>query len=185
MTGEELGGPAAGGGAVPAGAAAESYERLRRVAARLLQGERLDHTLQPTALVHEAWLRLAEYRGAQVLQEADFQVLASQVMRHVLTDHARARATAKRDGGERQPLEHADRAAGAAVVLDVDEALRSLAEVDAELATLVELRFFGRHSLPEIAELTGQSLRTVNRRWSLARAWLAEALDAGPRGGRA
>ena len=69
---------------------------------------------------------------------------------------------------------------GAALVLEVDEALRALAEVDAELAALVELRFFGRHSLPEIAALTGQSLRTVNRRWQLARAWLLEALQSAP-----
>ncbi len=157
---------------------AEAYERLRGVAARLLQGERLDHTLQPTALVHEAWLRLSAWRTGHELDETGFQVLASQVMRHVLTDHARGRATAKRDGGERQPLDEAAPAAdGPALVLEVDEALRALAEVDVELAALVELRFFGRLSLPEIARLTGQSLRTVNRRWQLARAWLLEALD--------
>ena len=146
------------------------YERLRRVAARLLESERPDHTLQPTALVHEAWLRLADYRSAHALDETGFQMLASQVMRHVLIDHARGRAAARRDGGERQPLDLTLPAAGPALVL----------EVDAELAALVELRFFGRHSLPEIAGLTGQSLRTVNRRWQLARAWLLDAL-----GGRA
>jgi RNA polymerase sigma factor (TIGR02999 family) len=156
---------------------AETYERLRGVAARLLQGERLDHTLQPTALVHEAWLRLSSWRTGRELDDHGFQVLASQVMRHVLTDHARGRATAKRDGGERRALEEAAAVAdGAALVLEVDEALRSLAEVDVELAALVELRFFGGLSLPEIAGLTGQSLRTVNRRWQLARAWLLEAL---------
>ena len=154
------------------------------MAARLLQLERPDHTLQPTALVHEAWLRLAEYRSTLDVDETGFQMLASQVMRHVLTDHARGRAAAKRDGGERQPLEAAESLAGAALVLDVDEALRALAELDAELAALVELRFFGRHSLPEIAELTGQSLSTVNRRWRLARAWLLDALDGVPAAGR-
>ena len=129
--------------------------------------------------MHEAWLRLAEYRSEHALDETGFQMLASQVMRHVLTDHARGRAASKRDGGERRPLESADRAeAGAELVLEVDEALAALAEVDAELAALVELRFFGRHSLPEIAALTGQSLRTVNRRWQLARAWLLDALGA-------
>ena len=160
------------------------YERLRRVAARLLERERPDHTLQPTALVHEAWLRLADYRSAHVLDETGFQMLASQVMRHVLIDHARGRAAARRDGGERQPLDLTLPAAGPALVLEVDEALRALAEVDAELAALVELRFFGRHSLPEIAGLTGQSLRTVNRRWQLARAWLLDALGGRAAGSR-
>jgi len=166
--------------AAPGAPIAVVYERLRRVAARLLESERPDHTLQPTALVHEAWLRLADYRSAHALDETGFQMLASQVMRHVLIDHARGRAAARRDGGERQPLDLTLPAAGPALVLEVDEALRALAEVDAELAALVELRFFGRHSLPEIAGLTGQSLRTVNRRWQLARAWLLDAL-----GGRA
>jgi len=160
------------------------YERLRRVAARLLESERPDHTLQPTALVHEAWLRLADYRSAHALDETGFQMLASRVMRHVLIDHARGRAAARRDGGERRPLDLTLPAAGPALVLEVDEALRALAEVDAELAALVELRFFGRHSLPEIAELTGQSLSTVNRRWRLARAWLLDALDGVPAAGR-
>jgi RNA polymerase sigma factor (TIGR02999 family) len=164
------------------------YEQLRRLAARLLRDERPDHTLQPTALVHEAWLRLVAYRAGHALDETGYRMLSSQVMRHVLTDHARARASAKRDGGERQPLEAAEAAGagGAALVLDVDRALHALAEEDAELAALVELRFFGRHSLPEIAALTGLSLSTVNRRWRLARAWLLDALDgAGASRGRA
>jgi RNA polymerase sigma factor (TIGR02999 family) len=167
------------GDAAPSVPIAAVYERLRRVAGRLLDSERPDHTLQPTALVHEAWLRLADYRRAHELDETGFQMLASQVMRHVLTDHARGRAAARRDGGERRPLDLSlPAAAGPALVLEVDEALRALADVDAELAALVELRFFGRHSLPEIATLTGQSLRTVNRRWQLARAWLLDALGA-------
>lgn len=132
--------------------------------------------------MHEAWLRLAAHRGELDVDETGYQMLASQVMRHVLTDHARGRAAAKRDGGERHPLEAAETRArdGAALVLQVDAALRALAELDAELAALVELRFFGRHSLPEVAALTGQSLSTVNRRWRLARAWLLEALDDAP-----
>ncbi len=163
------------------------YERLRRMAGRLLESERPDHTLQPTALVHEAWLRMTAWRSGHELDETGFQMLASQVMRHVLTDHARGRAAAKRDGGERRPLDlTAPAPGGPALVLEVDEALHALAAVDAELAALVELRFFGRHSLPEIAELTGQSLRTVNRRWKLARAWLVDALGGSRlEGGRA
>jgi RNA polymerase sigma-70 factor, ECF subfamily len=155
----------------------EAYERLRRVAALHLSRERPDHTLQPTALVHEAWLRLARHRDEQALDATGFQVLASHVMRRVLTDHARARRTAKRDGGERHALdEHTPAPDGAALVVEVDDALTDLAALDAELAALVELRFFGNHTLPEIAALTGLSLRTVNRRWQLARAWLLGAL---------
>lgn len=163
------------------------------MAALHLSRERADHTLQPTALVHEAWLRLARHRDEQALDETGFQMLASHVMRRVLTDHARARQAAKRDGGERQPLEPdaTPAADGSALVIEVDEALSDLAALDPELAALVELRFFGKHTLPEIAALTGQSLRTVNRRWQLARAWLLDALgergrapDAGrPQGG--
>jgi RNA polymerase sigma factor (TIGR02999 family) len=139
--------------------------------------------------VHEAWLRLAGYRQGEALDETGFQMLASQVMRRVLTDHARARLAAKRDGGERRELEDAPAPAadGAALVVDVDDALSDLAALDPELAALVELRFFGKHTLPEIAALTGLSLRTVNRRWQLARAWLLEHLGArrtGVRGGR-
>jgi len=162
---------------------AEAYQRLRRLAAQHLSRERTDHTLQPTALVHEAWLRLARHRGEHALDETGFQVLASHVMRRVLTDHARARAAQKRDGGQRRPLlPDGEPADGSELVIEVDEALADLAALDPELAALVELRFFGKHTLPEIATLTGASLRTVNRRWQLARAWLHDALDN--RGGR-
>jgi DNA-directed RNA polymerase specialized sigma24 family protein len=111
-------------------------------------------------------------------------------MRRVLTDHARARQAAKRDGGERLALDDEAVAApgrdGAALVIEVDDALDDLAALDPELAALVELRFFGEHALPEIAALTGLSLRTVNRRWQLARAGLLEAMAGdgrSPRGG--
>ncbi len=148
------------------------------MAALHLSRERPDHTLQPTALVHEAWLRLARRREEHALDETGFQMLASHVMRRVLTDHARARNAAKRDGGDRRLFEADDIPApdGAALVIEVDDALVDLAELDPELAALVELRFFGKHTLPEIAALTGLSLRTVSRRWQLARAWLIEAL---------
>jgi RNA polymerase sigma factor (TIGR02999 family) len=168
---------------------------LRRVARVYLERERPDHTLQPTALVHEAWMRLARYRTDHDLDEREWLMLASQVMRRVLTDHARARGAGKRDGGRRVVLDEefgeetaegrgasAGPAAGpaddgAALVLEVDDALGDLSALDPDLAALVELRFFGGHSMPEIATLTGCSLRTVNRRWSLARAWLASALE--------
>ena len=154
------------------------------MAALHLSRERADHTLQPTALVHEAWLRLARHRDEHSLDETGFQVLASHVMRRVLTDHARARLAAKRDGGERLTLDDDAAAApreGPALVVEVDDALDDLAALDPELAALVELRFFGKHTLPEIAALTGLSLRTVNRRWQLARAWLHEALGGAGR----
>ena len=161
------------------------------MAALHLSRERADHTLQPTALVHEAWLRLARHRDEHALDETGFQVLASHVMRRVLTDHARARLAAKRDGGARLPLDGdatdaaaaaaAPRHGGPALVVEVDDALDDLAALDPELAALVELRFFGKHTLPEIAALTGLSLRTVNRRWQLARAWLHEALGGAGR----
>ncbi len=159
------------------------YERLRALAAGHLARERPDHTLQATALVHETWLRLRAWRGSDELarlQPGEVALLASTVMRRVLTDHARARGAAKRDAAKAPGLQGAPvpDASAARAIVDVDDALRDLAEQDAELARLVELRFFGGCTLPEIAELTGCSLRTANRRWQLARAWLIEALDA-------
>lgn len=155
------------------------YERLRRLAALALARERPDHTLQPTALVHETWLRLQSWRADHELEEREWLHLAASVMRRVLTDHARARGAAKRDGGRRQLLADLPAPDAAALVLEVDEALQSLSLLDAELAALVELRFFGGHTLVEIAALTGQSLRSVNRRWQLARSWLADVLRDG------
>lgn len=156
------------------------YDRLRRIAGRYLARERPDHTLQPTALVHEAWLRLARYRTGHELSAGEFQILASHVMRRVLTDYARSRRTDKRDAERRVQMDEDEALArdGAEAVLEVDEALRDLAEQDPELARVVELRFFGGHTLKEIAGIAGISPRTVNRRWQLARAWLLDAMSA-------
>ena len=148
---------------------------MRELAALYLRRERPDHTLQPTALVHEAWLRLATYRSEHELSPHEYRALAAQVMRRVLTDHARRRSSIKRDG-ERQRSTTATEPDGAEVVLDVHAALEELALVDSELALIVELRFFGGLSLAEIAEHTGLSVRTVKRRWQLARAWLADVM---------
>ena len=135
--------------------------------------------------MHEAWLRLAEYTTEHELSGTERRLLACTVMRRVLTDHARARRRDKRGGERRAPLpaEASGGGAlrsvgeeGAALVLEVDEALSGLATQDPELARVVELRFFGGCTLEEIAELCGVSLRTANRRWQLARAWLLEAL---------
>lgn len=132
--------------------------------------------------MHEAWLRLSDYRAGHALPDAEFQRLASHVMRRILTDHARRRTAARRDARRNVPL--TDRpAGGAALVVEVDDALRDLAEQDPELAQLVELRFFGGHTLEEVAAVTGVSLRTVHRRWQVARAWLLRALaEPGPAG---
>lgn len=128
-------------------------------------------------------MRLATWRTDHSIPEAEYHALASHVMRRVLTDHARRRATAKRDarradaGVDVETLEQR----GDATVLEVDRLLRDLAEMDTELAEVVEMRFFGGHTLAEIAELRDISLRTANRRWQLARAWLLAALAEGSR----
>lgn len=163
--------------------AERGYTRMRAVAARLLADERLDHTLAPTALVHEAWLRLANYRTEHELTPQEADALTCQVMRHVLVDHARRRARARRDA---KLTVHGDQALEAACVwaprfvLRVDEAIEDLGRMDPALADLVTMRFFGGYSLVEIAAATGVSLRTANRRWQLARAWLLDHLDTVP-----
>jgi RNA polymerase sigma factor (TIGR02999 family) len=158
------------------------YGELRRLAAQQMSAQARAHTLQPTALVHEAWLRLVEQDEASFESKHRFFALAARVMRSVLVDHARARGAAKRGGGlERAPLDDAaESGAGAADVdvLALDEALEHLAEIDADLARLVELRFYGGLSHPEIAAATGVGLRTVERRWRLARAWLRAEIEA-------
>ena len=157
---------------------AEVYAELRRAAAFLSSGERNGRTLEPTALVHEAWLRLSASRNAASLGRADFLGLAVQTMRRILIDGARARAAAKRGGGARRPtlsgvggVQDADEG-----LLALDEALATLAREDAELARVVELRFFAGCTTEEIADLLGTSPRTVKRRWRFARAWLHRAM---------
>ncbi len=133
--------------------------------------------------MHEAWLRLDAWKKGRSndaqLDPHDEHLLASHIMRRVLTDHARRRTTAKRDVRRHEAGIDPDQLApsGSAFVLEVDDALRDLAELDAELAEVVELRFFGGHSLQEVADLRGLSLRTMNRRWKLARAFLLTAFD--------
>ncbi len=156
------------------------YDELRRVAASALRRERAGHTLQPTALVHEAFLRLAEADTAAWDNRAHFVAIAARVMRRVLVDHARKRNAAKRGTGEiRVPLEDVD---VPAATLDVDlvaldTALARLATFDPRQARIVELRFFGGLSVPETAALVGASDRTVKRDWQIARAWLTRELS--------
>ena len=161
------------------------YEELRRLAASALRRERTDHTLQPTALVHEAFLRLAETPGASWENRAHFVAVAARVMRRVLVDHARGRNALKRGNGEiRVPIDDVDvPAVGQDVdLVALDDALARLAMLDERQARIVELRFFGGLSVPETAALIGASERTVKRDWQVARAWLTRELSssAGP-----
>ncbi len=185
--------PAADASSAPAATWAPAvHEELRLLAARLLLGERRHHTLQATALVHEAWLRLAGRADARDLPHERFLALAATSMRRILIDSARRRQAARRDAGRRVGLdevpEPVDTSAAAsedtsdalhdAELLALDESLSELAEADAELARLVELRVFGGHGVEETAALLGTSPRTVKRRWRFARAWLAQAIRA-------
>lgn len=155
------------------------YDELRAVAARHLKSERRGHTLQVTALVHEAYLELVEQDRQSYANRAHFLAIASQIMRRVLLHHAEKRHAQKRGGArERVTLDeavaHLD--GRAADVLAIDDALRRLAAIDADKARLVELRFFGGLTAEECAEVLGKSLRTIERDWRFARAWLRTQL---------
>jgi RNA polymerase sigma-70 factor, ECF subfamily len=154
------------------------YGELRRLAARSLEGERKDHTLQPTALVHEAYLRLAGGAVPNWHDRVHFFAVSAQVMRRLLVDHARARRTGKRGAGARRlplaaALEIGSPAAGdPELLLTLDEALSELAAHDPRKARIIELRFFGGLTLEETAEVTGVATSTVILEARLARAWL-------------
>jgi RNA polymerase sigma-70 factor (ECF subfamily) len=156
------------------------YDELRRLARTFLARERGAHTLQPTALVHEAYLRLVDQRSVKWQNRAHFYGLAASMMRRVLIDHARAHATGKRGGAAlhlslddvQVPLEQ--RAAG---LLALDEALERLAQIDERKCKIVEMRFFGGLSDEEIAEVLEISTRTVLRDWKTARLWLYRELS--------
>jgi RNA polymerase sigma factor (TIGR02999 family) len=158
------------------------YRELRRLAHGHLRGERPGHTLQTTALVHEAYLRLVDQQSASWKNRAQFFAVAAQMMRRVLVDYARARQYAKRGGGAQQvELDEAmvvsrDRAAD---VVALDEALMRLAEFDLRKSQVVELRFFGGMSIEETAETLGVSPGTVMLDWTLAKAWLQREMAQG------
>jgi len=159
------------------------YRELRRLAQWQMSQRTPGVTLQPTALVHEAYLRLADRSQADWSSRTHFVAVASRVMRNLLIDHARAKAAEKRGGGWR-PVTLNDEAVGGRE-LDVDEmlaldqALERLAEHDERQARVVELRFFGGLTVPEVAHLLGVSKRTVEGDWTHARAWLKRELDQG------
>ena len=151
------------------------YDELRKLAANYLRRERPDHTLQPTALVHEAYLRLVDQTRVNWQNRAHFFGVAAQIMRRLLVDHARKHNAEKR-GQDFQKLsldENVDRAVQrSADLIALDDALAALAEFDQDKARLVELRYFGGLSIEETADVLGVTPTTVKRHWRLARAWL-------------
>jgi len=156
------------------------YGELRRIASRQLRAANGPHTLQATAIVHEAYLRLAEEGGFRFPSRGHFFAFAAHLMRRVLVDHARRRNRAKRGGGLRPiPLDEMEEKEGLAAapdLLDLDEALTRLEALDPRKASVIELRFFSGLSLEETAEQLGISPETVGREWRRARAWLFDAL---------
>ena len=156
------------------------YSELHRIASGYLRGERHGHTLQPTALVHEAYLRLIGQNQPDYQNRAHFFGVAAQVMRQILVDHARRSKAAKRGGGgERVPLDEAlELPSGrAAAVVALDDALEVLRKCDERKARLVELRFFGGLTAEESAELLDLPVQTVRRELRVAQAWLERELD--------
>src|SRR5262245_8416039 len=160
------------------------YDELRRIAARQLRGERVNHTLQPTALVHEVYLRLVDQRHVGWQDRAHFLGVAAHTMRRILVDHARRHSAQKRgDGVQCVSLDDAkDLAAPQEVpLLALDHALGRLETVDPELAKIVELRAFGGLTIEEAAHVLNVSPSTAKRDWRTARAWLNRELGANAR----
>jgi RNA polymerase sigma factor (TIGR02999 family) len=161
------------------------YDQLRRMASGYMRNERGGHELQTTALVHEAYLRLASADALNLESRTHFYALAARVMRRILVDAARKRASAKR-GGREVRVEHAEdvdfdafsapETERASELCALDDALTSLASIDARRAQVVELRFFGGFSVEETASVLNVSPQTVMRDWRLARAWLTRTL---------
>ena len=157
------------------------YAELHRRANQYMRQERSDHTLQPTALVHEVYLKLVQQREASFKNRAHFYAIAAQLMRRILTDHARSRLSAKRGGGYEEgmvtePLQlRTDHPAG---LLAINDALQELSVLDSRQEKVVEMRFFGELTAEETAEVLVVSIRTVEREWSMAHAWLYTRLKA-------
>ncbi len=156
------------------------YDELRRLAGRYLRRERLDHTLQSTALVHEAYMKLIDQRNVRWHNRAQFFGLAAELIRRILVDHARARHAAKR-GGSAYKLT-LDEALDASAprdfdIMRLDDALQGLAKIDPQQSRIVELRFFAGLTIEETAEVVGISPATVKRDWLVAKAWLRRELE--------
>ena len=156
------------------------YQELRRQAQRAMRREGSEHTLQATALVHEAYLRLADQRPSAWRNRSQFFGIAAQMMRRILVDHARARLADKRGGGATAiTLDESSASSGDAdpiEVLALHDALDRLAVLDPQQAKVVELRYFGGMSIEETAEALELSPATIKREWAVARAWLAREL---------
>ena len=156
------------------------YEELCRLAHRYMSRERLGHTLQTTAVVHEAYLRLIDQKHVQWQNRAHFFAIAAQMMRRILITHAQSHAYAKRGGGAlKVPLDEAAilSPTRAGELIALDEALQSLAVIDVRRSQVVELRFFGGLSNEEIAEVLKVSPNTVTRDWNVAKAWLYREMN--------
>lgn len=157
------------------------YNELRRLASNYLRRERASHTLQPTALVNEAYLKLVDQRNAKWQNRAHFFGISAQLMRRILVDHARQHQAAKRGGSNQQRLSitSAEQVAKQPEVdlLALNEALDELTLMDPQQAQIVELKFFGGLSIDETAEVLGISHATVERDWKVARAWLRRQLE--------
>ena len=155
------------------------YDELRQIAGNYLNRERSGHTLQPTALVHEAYMRLVDQHNVDWRNRAQFYGLAAEMMRRILVNYAEKRRAEKRgSGGER--VELVDTIAITDELdldlLALDEALNALAELDEDKAKLVEMKYFGGMTIAEIAEVTGRSTATIERDWAFARGWLLKTL---------
>ena len=156
------------------------YEELRRMANHYMRNERRGHTLQSSALVNEAYLRLVDHENIEWQNRAHFFGVAAQSMRRILVDHARTRNYQKRGGGAQQvSLDEAMTLAGerAAELITLDDALRELAKMDERKSRVVELRYFGGLSVEETAEALGVSIPTVTRDWNTAKAWLMREIS--------
>lgn len=154
------------------------YQQLKRIARRQLGLEREGHTLQPTALVHEAYLKLSQGRAIDWQDRAHFFAVSARVIRQILVDSGRARRAQRRGGAERAitldtgRIDDSGADPGAVDILALDQALDALAQMQPQQAEIVELRYFGGLSMEEISTATGLSVATVNRYWRAARAWL-------------
>jgi RNA polymerase sigma-70 factor (ECF subfamily) len=158
------------------------YTELRRLAGRYMRRERTDHTLQATALVHEAYLKLVQHPSVEWQNRAHFFGIAAQVMRHILVDHARGHGREKRGAGQQVvSLEGALAFSPekSVEVLKLDESLHRLTKLDPRQGRIVELRFFGGLTVEETACVLGISPKTVKREWSVAKAWLHGDLKQG------
>jgi RNA polymerase sigma factor (TIGR02999 family) len=161
------------------------YDELRRIARRCLAAGSANHTLQPTALVHEAYLRLANRDTLTVRDRAHFYAMAAQMMRQILIDHARKEQAAKRGGLaitlslDQALIDHAPAEGADLDLLALDDAMKQLALLDARQCQIVELRFFGGLSIEETAEVVDISQATAKREWATARVWLHRTITKG------